>query len=203
MLAAESGDLADSAISRMARRGAVVTPHDLPGDDARNRVLQGPDRPGDSGAWTLSEAGLRWLRPVSRNPVTVSVVVGDKPWDFALGYALRRLTGLAWWLPTSVLADPWATHWILHRIDEIADLAERGSVASLSDPGLAKSLAEQLATATSNSREWSVADNALEALRERPSRLLSRVPGLEVFALQDGETGYLPPELPEDRTQSM
>ena len=197
MLAAESGDLADSAISRLAGRGAVVTPHGLSPDEARSRVLQGPERPGASGVWTLSEAGLRWLRPVSRNPVTVSVVVGDQPWDFALGYALRRLTGLAWWLPTSVLADPWSTHWLLHRIAEIADLAERGIVARVSDRALATSVAGELATAASDSREWSVAETALGALHERPSRLLSRVPGLEVFALQDGETGYLPPELPE------
>lgn len=197
MLAAEAGDLEDSAIATLARRRAVVTPYDLSPGDARDRVLRGPGQPGAGGAWAVSEAGLRWLVAVTEKPLSVSVVVGDEPWDFALGYALRRMTGLAWWLPTSVLADPFTVPCLLHRIDQIGDLAERSAVTSLSNHVAAESLAEELRTATSDSRDWLVRDDALEPLRERPARLFSRAPGLETFALQDGATGFMPPELPE------
>jgi hypothetical protein len=197
MLAAEAGDLANTVIATLARRGIVVTPHDLSRDDARDRALRGPDQPGADGAWALSEAGLRWLLAITQSPLTVSVVVGDEPWDFALGYALRRTTGLAWWLSKSVLADPWTVQWLLQRIEQIGEFAERGTVASLSDRAAAESLAEELGTVTSDGREWSVAEDALELLRARPARLFSRAPGLETFALQDGATGFLPPELPE------
>jgi hypothetical protein len=197
MLAAEAGDLADSAITTLAGRAVVVTPHDVSRDDARDRALRGPNQPGPGGAWALSEAGLRWLFAVTPSPMTVSVVVGDEPWDFALGYALRRMNGLAWWLPTGLLADPWTVHWLLHRIDQIGQLAERGAVASPSDHAAAESLAEQLATASSNTLEWSVTDDPAGQVHDRPARLFSRAPGLETLSLQDGLTGYLPPELPE------
>jgi hypothetical protein len=125
------------------------------------------------------------------------VIVGDDPWDFALGYALRRLTSLAWWLPTTVLGDPLTVPWLIHRVEQIGEFSEHGTVASFSDHAAAESLAEELSTAASDGRVWSVAEDALDPLDDRPSRLLSQAPGLETIALQDGETGFLPPELPE------
>ena len=98
-----------------------------------------------------------------------------------------------------MLADPFTVPSLLHRIEQIGDLAERGVVTSLSDRTAAESLTEELGTTTSDSRQWSVAGDALDPLRERPARLFSRAPGLETFALQDGATGFLPPELPEVR----
>ena len=110
------------------------------------------------------------------------------------------MTGLAWWLPASVLADPFTVPWLLDRIDQIGDLAEcSGVVTSLSDRLAAGSLANELGSATSYGREWSVRDDGLKPLRERPARLFSRAPGLETFPLQDNATGFLPPELPGDR----
>jgi hypothetical protein len=196
-LAADAGDLAEAGIEALARRAVVVTPYDLEQDEARERVLRGPRRPGSSGAWALAETGLRWLSPVTRDRPTASVIVGDDAWDFAVGYALRRLTSLAWWLPTSLLADPFTVPWLLHRIDEIGHGDERCVVGSVSDEATSRALAQELSTASSDSRDWVVADNPVDPLRGRPARLLSRVPGLETFALQDGATGFLPPDLPD------
>ncbi len=197
MLAAEAGDMADSAIAALAQRSAVVTPYDLTKEDARERVLRGPRQPGAGGTWAIAEAGLRWLSPVTRSPRAVSVVVGDDPWDFALGYALRRLTSLAWWLPSGVLTDPYTVPWLLHRIDEIGDLAERSVVTSVSDSSAAESLAQELTSSTSDSRTWDARADASDVLRERAARLFARVPGLETFALESGVTGFIPPELPD------
>lgn len=196
MVAAEAGDLADPVIATLARRNVVVTPNDLAPDQARERVLRGPSQPGASGAWATSETGLQWLRPLTKTPPRVSVIVGDTAWDFALGYALRRLTGLAWWLPTSVLDEPWTVHRLLHRIDLIGDVADSGVVSSCSDIAAAQSFAKALGTTMSAGLGWSVVDEPLDVLPERPARLLSRVPGLETFALQNAQTGFLPPELP-------
>jgi hypothetical protein len=197
MLAAESGDMADSAISTLAQRRAVVTPYDLSQEDARERVLRGPRQPGAGGTWAVTEVGLRWLSPVTRNPRAISVVVGDDPWDFALGYALRRLTSLAWWLPSSVLTNPYTVPWLLHRIDEIGDLAERSVVTSVSDSSAAENVATELTTSTSDNRTWEIRADASDLLRDRPARLFARVPGLETFALENGVTGFIPPELPD------
>jgi hypothetical protein len=196
MLAAEAGDLADSAVAALARRNVVVTPHDLRPDNARDRVLRGPGRPGADGAWALSETGLRWLSAVSESLPPVSVVVGDTPWDFALGYALRRMNSLAWWLPTEVLADPFTVQWLLHRIDEIGDFFESGVVTSLSDRSSAESLAAELREATSDSRDWSAPDDVLALINEQPARLFSQAPGLQTIPVQNDETGHLPPDLP-------
>ena len=54
--------------------------------------------------WRLSEVGLGRFRTRPMIDAPATLVVGDSPWDFALYYALLRLTELAWWLP-SWLAD--------------------------------------------------------------------------------------------------
>jgi len=56
--------------------------------------------------WALSEIGLGLFRSGPLFEAPASVVVGDDPWDFSLFYALKRLGGLAWWLPSWLAADP-------------------------------------------------------------------------------------------------
>jgi hypothetical protein len=196
MLAAEAGDVADVVVTTLAQRGVVVAPHDLAPADARDRVLRGQQVPGAGGAWAIAETGLQWLFPVIQN-APVSVVVGDDPWDFAIAYALRRSTGLAWWLPTSVLQDPFTVPWLVHRIEQVGQLVERAVVVSGSDRGAAARLLEEIAGSGSNQHEWSLPEDPLAPLHEQSARLLTRAPGLESFALHDGATGYLPPVLPE------
>jgi hypothetical protein len=196
MLAAEAGDVTEAMVETLARRRAVVDSDDLAPAAARERVFRGPLQPGANGVWSLSETGLRWLFPVSDAPVTVSVVVGDSPWDFALGYALRRMTGLAWWLPTSVVSAPFTVPSLLLRVDVIGSHAERAVVLSVSDRSAATRLAAEFSTSSSDAREWTAPADLLSDLEQPAARLLTRAPGLETLALEDGATGFLPPELP-------
>jgi hypothetical protein len=52
--------------------------------------------------WALSEHGLAWYGAGPIGTDRVTVVVGDGPWDFALFYALRRWTSLAFWYPSAL-----------------------------------------------------------------------------------------------------
>lgn len=59
----------------------------------------------DVAPWALSETGLAWYRIGHSRQTPAVLVVGNNPWDFALFYALRRWTSLAWWLPSWLLRD--------------------------------------------------------------------------------------------------
>jgi hypothetical protein len=50
--------------------------------------------------WAIGDQGLAPYQSAPRQTTPSAVVVGDSPWDFALFYALKRMTGLAWWLPS-------------------------------------------------------------------------------------------------------
>lgn len=195
MLAAELGDLADVMVDDLARQNVAVDVADIAPAEALQLVLGGQRDSGGSGIWPLSEAGLVWLTPLTGDLPTVSVVVGDDPWDFALGYALRRMSSLCWWLPTSMAADPATAYRLRHRISDIAEPAEHGVVYSRSAHH-AETLVEALTEASHNGIKWSVGQDAAEMVPAQASRLLSDVPGLETLAVQGGTTGFLPPQLP-------
>jgi len=55
--------------------------------------------------WSLGETGLGLFRTRVRVDAPAVVVAGDSPWDFTLFYALLRLTGRAWWLPSWLARD--------------------------------------------------------------------------------------------------
>jgi hypothetical protein len=55
--------------------------------------------------WSLGGIGLGYFHMGASVETPAAVVVGDSPWDFALFYALRRLTGRAWWLPFWLARD--------------------------------------------------------------------------------------------------
>jgi hypothetical protein len=54
--------------------------------------------------WAIGDESLA---PYQSGPLRTpaAVVVGDSPWDFALYYALKRMTGMAWWLPSWLQRD--------------------------------------------------------------------------------------------------
>lgn len=59
------------------------------------------------GPWDLSMTGLSTFYTTgSFLRLPAALVVGNSPWDFALFYALLRLTGRAWWLPSWLRRDP-------------------------------------------------------------------------------------------------
>jgi hypothetical protein len=71
------------------------------GEVIRNRGAQPATPPVD-----LSMIGLATFHTGGLLRTPAALVVGDSPWDFALFYALLRLTGRAWWLPSWLRRDP-------------------------------------------------------------------------------------------------
>lgn len=57
------------------------------------------------GPWGLSMFGLSTFYAPRLLRTPAALVVGDSPWDFALFYALLRMTGRAWWLPSWLRRD--------------------------------------------------------------------------------------------------
>jgi hypothetical protein len=55
--------------------------------------------------WTLSMVGASYFQRAGLLRLPVALVVGDSPWDFALFYALLRMTGRSWWLPSWLRRD--------------------------------------------------------------------------------------------------
>lgn len=55
--------------------------------------------------WALSEVGLARYRRAPLLDKPAALVVGNSPWDFTLFYALKHLTGMAWWLPSWLERD--------------------------------------------------------------------------------------------------
>ncbi len=200
LLAAESGDLDGGMAAALARRGVVADLHELDGEHALSRVLEGTATPGAQGAWALSETGLRWLTPVSRGEPVASVVVGDDPWDFAVAYALRRHGSLAWWVPSALAGDVIAVQRLAVRVRTLGRDASEGYVLSTSDgPATARLAGELQAHMGAHALTWRSDGDLLELLRRSPSRLLTDAGGLESFPVHDGQTGYLPPLLPTVR----
>jgi hypothetical protein len=69
------------------------------------RVIRNRDEPPAPGPWDLSMMGASTFQVASLHRLPSALVVGDSPWDFALFYALLRLTGRAWWLPSWLSRD--------------------------------------------------------------------------------------------------
>lgn len=195
MAGAERGDLSDDAVELLAARGCQVTISELSSDEALDLALEGPPIGAAPGAWALGELGLRWLVPTAALDRTPVVVVGDDPWDFALAYALRRLTSLAWWFPGSLADDELVAARLARRVRDLAD-AEAATVTSVSDGPAALRLSLALGRAVGSASTTWTACAPLQTLEVVPGRLLTGPGGLESLALQDGLTGYLPPQLP-------
>jgi hypothetical protein len=90
----------------LAERGIEVTD----GPPSRGYVRAGTlvdRRHGEAptGSWAISEHGLGLYRRGRWGGLPAALVVGDSPWDFALYYALKRMTGMAWWLPSWLTRD--------------------------------------------------------------------------------------------------
>lgn len=69
------------------------------------RIVRNRDEPPAINPWDFSMTGLSTFRTTSLFRLPSALVVGDSPWDFALFYALWRLTGRAWWLPSWLRRD--------------------------------------------------------------------------------------------------
>jgi hypothetical protein len=156
--------------------------------------------------FALAEAGLTWYS--QRGPfddTTMRVVVGDDPWDFSLFYALRRLTGAAFWVPSNRLED-------LQWVRELAGLTDRFDyghegllrLCSVSDPALPAVLAGRIDEVASASKTQVVAWEQLLPILPRRQLCTGSPSFPEPLALEDeaeARSGLFPTPVPEIRSQ--
>ena len=120
--------------------------------------------------WTVAQSHLEFYRPgylMRRAPV---VVVGDDPWDFALFYALRRLHGVAWWAPSTVLSSVVLRERLLRRVGEFGQRLDLPvHVTSASDLDAAEAIC------SGSSR--TPGRRGVELRSEMPTAVLPEVPG--------------------------
>jgi hypothetical protein len=154
----------------LGERGTAVGEYQVEPQDlsayVRDRWGAGEPAP----PWALSEVGLGLFRSGPLFEAPASVVVGDDPWDFTLFYALKRLGGLAWWLPSWLAADANYLHSVALAIRH--DAASEGRevlVISTSAPEICESAQAELAGLTGQQAprvgDWR------EAIPEDPLRL--------------------------------
>jgi hypothetical protein len=60
--------------------------------------------------WTLADQGLGLYGSAGSTRLPAALVVGNTAWDFCLYYALKRMTGMAWWLPSWLRKDDLYLH---------------------------------------------------------------------------------------------
>lgn len=113
LLTASLGRLAAPTIQELRDRDVLVSSQTAPMRQLEwaQAVMKGP-QPGAQHAWLPSEIGLAQYRALLE-PSVSALVVGDTAWDFALYYALKRMSGQAWWLP-SWLRRNQSYMWRLH-----------------------------------------------------------------------------------------
>jgi hypothetical protein len=105
LLTATVGRVPLALASLLAERGITVIDEPLAHGYAWARIVvdrargERPTYP-----WAIGDQGLERYHSAPWR-TTAAVVVGDGPWDFALFYALKRMTGMAWWLPSWLRRD--------------------------------------------------------------------------------------------------
>jgi hypothetical protein len=90
----------------LRERGTAVDEYQVTARDLSAYIRDRPRGGNPLPPWVLTEGGLGLYRRGPLIEAPASVVVGDEAWDFALFYALKRLGGMAWWLPSWLAADP-------------------------------------------------------------------------------------------------
>jgi hypothetical protein len=90
LLAAEVGVVAAPLRRRLEQLGVATRGVDVTDRRTLMRwVYEGERSPGLT-PFALAESGLAWFGAAPRAESTLTIVVGEQPWDFALAYALRR-----------------------------------------------------------------------------------------------------------------
>ncbi len=164
------GRLSEAFVAGLGDRGIAVGEYQVGAQDLsaylRDRRSAGePPSP-----WALGEVGLGLFRSRPLFEAPASVVVGDDPWDFTLFYALKRLGGLAWWLPSWLAADADYVSSVARAIQYDAAAEDREVlVISTSAPERCKSAQAELA-GLAGQRAPRVGDWR-EAIPEDPLRL--------------------------------
>lgn len=104
LLTALEGRAPATLLAGLAERGIESVEHTVSKYEIYGMV-RGRNQPDLPGPWDLSMFGVSTFHTGRLLQLPVALVVGDSPWDFALFYALLRMTGRAWWLPSWLRRD--------------------------------------------------------------------------------------------------
>jgi hypothetical protein len=105
LLTAAVGRLPLGLCSELAERGTTVVEEPMQRRYRWARIVVDRRRGDEVYPWATSDQGLATYHATPHRPGQAALVVGDTPWDFALFYALKRMNGAAWWLPSWLRRD--------------------------------------------------------------------------------------------------
>jgi hypothetical protein len=167
-LAAEVGSWSQDQEEAARSRGLNVQDVTLDSETTRQMLFRPEERPAGAMPHTVSEAGLSWFSTSPLPPSRAILVAGDTAWDFALFYALRRLTAATFWLPTSYLGDRSALFALINRINN-PDVEETVVTSADSSAAAAAVLAalRELPFDGAQARDWE------DLIPRDPRRLLA------------------------------
>jgi hypothetical protein len=201
LLTATAGRVPRALAGQLSARGLSIETSEPQNRYEWAQVVRGHDRQRGKAVlpWELSDFGLaRYLRG-HFSDIPAALVVGDSSWDFALFYALHRLTGLAWWLPSWLAKDSV----YLQNLEQAMLLGPRREgrrlvVVSASSPDTREKYAGQGVGLGAQRVQLTAADWS-EVLPEEPLRFYERdnQGRTEMAALVDGATLELDTPLPK------
>jgi hypothetical protein len=141
--------------------------------DWASAAVESRSRPGADSPWAVAENGtaLYQRQPFS---TTSALVVGDTAWDFALYYALKRMTGQAWWLPSWLRRHTYYMWRLTHELEHgAASLGRTVVVTSASSPTARDRIAAGLRS-PDGAPLGAEAVSWIEVLPEAPARVFER-----------------------------
>jgi hypothetical protein len=208
-ICATAGDFSVLGMSQLVNEHnvAIHTTTVAGGYDAVRFAHDPPVAPAEAPYPTqLTEVGLQWARYGGLPKDEVTVVVGDDPWDFALFYALRRLTSHAYWVPTTWSTDDMLLTQVVHGVERLhPDPARKATVVSFSDRKLANKVAAALArVAHDQPHQWPTGDWT-DAFDDHQSRVfcINTMRTEQSLAMYGGATTIISTPIPDPRTRNL
>ncbi len=122
--------------------------------------------------WDLSLLGAATYLRGTALSYPGTIVVGDDPWDFALYYALKRMTPNAWWLPSDLEADSRYLDTVRRAVEYDSPGHKKVLVVSISAPQRCAEVASRLQDGAR--KPICEAGDWRDSLPEHPQRLYSR-----------------------------
>lgn len=166
------GRVSPSLAERLAERKVEV--ERTPAPKYLNTIVR--ERWRERGAkypWDLADNGTGVYGRSFVRRLPSALVVGDSPWDFALFYALKRMTGKAWWLPSWLARDRHYLRLLAHAAAyDSRGRAKTRVVSTSSSKGRCEAVVESL-NHLSRSSPVEVGDWR-EVLPEQPNRIYAR-----------------------------
>ncbi len=172
LLTAITGRVPPAFAADLAQRDTQVVDERINDSYTWTRVMRDPQESAPLFPWGLAAHGLGTYRhgPIQGSPA--ALVIGDSPWDFVLFYALRRMTGAAWWLPSWLARDRIYLQWLTHELSFGRRFSGEGTVITSAsrpaDDGLRKRARELFTQNNLDVAHWR------ELLPEQPLRLYER-----------------------------